>query len=179
MGAMVQSCNSIDPTPDPTWINTPNQPVLAGVVSTVAGPLSDAVVSVDVNGETVKAITNAKGEYTIQNLKSGSYTVSCAAAGGKKYTGSLKKVEMENDKVTVCNIVLSEIGDKTIALTGQEQTVSVNLPALAKSAAETQMVQYVVGEDVMTFGDDIAFEVSYYCKQQNATKGGEVPAGYA
>lgn len=134
-----------DPIKDPSYEDVvPDAPAvtisthgISGVVSAISGdPISGATVTASASGKTFTATTGEDGTYTINEVSAtGAITVTASAEG--KQDGSAEVSIPSDGKAhqVAANFVLANVA-QTVAFTGEEQAIAVEMEKSNQVAAE-------------------------------------------
>lgn len=134
-----------DPIKDPSYEDVvPDAPAvtisthgISGVVSAISGdPISGATVTASASGKTFTATTGEDGTYTINEVSAtGAITVTASAEG--KQDGSTEVSIPSDGKAhqVAANFVLANVA-QTVAFTGEEQAIAVEMEKSNQVAAE-------------------------------------------
>ena len=134
-----------DPIKDPEYEDVvPDAPAvtisthgISGVVSAISGdPISGATVTASASGKTFTATTGEDGTYTINEVSAtGAITVTASAEG--KQDGSAEVSIPSDGKAhqVAANFVLANVA-QTVAFTGEEQAIAVEMEKSNQVAAE-------------------------------------------
>lgn len=134
-----------DPIKDPSYEDVvPDAPAvtisthgISGVVSAISGdPISGATVTASASGKTFTATTGEDGTYTINEVSAtGAITVTASAEG--KQDGSAEVSIPSDGKAhqVAANFVLANVA-QTVAFTGEEQTIAVEMEKSNQVAEE-------------------------------------------
>lgn len=133
-----------DPTYEDVVPNAPEVVItthgISGVVTAISGdPISGATVTASVSGKTFTATTGEDGTYTINEVSAtGAVTVTVSAEG--KQDGSAEVSIPSDGKAhqVAANFVLANVA-QTVAFTGEEQTIAVEVEK-SKEVAEEDAV---------------------------------------